>query len=206
MNRLKHFFFIFPLLFFSSIVFAVPLPAETLTALLNCFHTYQADFSQTTTSNHHRVLQKSSGVMMLMRPNHFRWETKTPDHQIVITNGKIVWIYDVDLQQVTKQSVENTPTNPAELLSGNTAQLLRQFDVQLMQGANQQIFLLIPKTPNQTFQSVRIIFKNKKLTQMQIQNSLSQTSTFIFSHIVINPVFSPTLFSFTAPKNVDVLK
>lgn len=197
------------ILFFSSLLFAsTQLSAATkLSQLLTSFTTLQANFSQKTIDNNQAVLQHSHGILMLMRPNHFRWETQKPEHQIVITDGKTVWIYDVDLQQVTKQSTQHSPINPAKLLSGNINELLRKFNISLLlRTASQEVFLLLPKKPNPDFKSIKIIFKENKLTGMQIDNSMGQINIFAFSNIHINAPLSPTLFSFKAPQGVEVLK
>src|SRR3989338_3432080 len=107
------FTFLFLLMIFSAPIFSAQqkTAALELTQLLNGFSTFQAQFTQTTTDVNHQVLQQSSGTMMLMRPGRFRWETQNPTHQIVITDGKTLWIYDVDLKQATKQAIQNAPIN-----------------------------------------------------------------------------------------------
>src|SRR3990167_7309636 len=95
------------ILFFSRSLFAAT-PASQLSQYLNHFTTFQADFNQNTVSQSHRAMQSSNGKMMLMRPGRFRWDTQNPSHQIVVTNGKTLWIYDIDLKQVTKQSLSQS--------------------------------------------------------------------------------------------------
>lgn len=196
-------FFILVFLFSQSI-FAITSSAEQLSHLLNNFTTYQANFSQVTEDAHQQLMQRSSGIMMIMRPNHFRWETKKPEHQIVITDGKTMWIYDVDLQQVTKQSIQNSPVNPAKLLSGNVNELVQQFNVSDIRDGH--FFILTPKKPNPDFKSITIIFHNQKLICMKIVSSMNQTSIFNFTNIVINAHLSPTTFQLKTSKNVDILK
>lgn len=203
-NRaMKYLMVIFSTLFLSQSIFANASSAEQLGRLLNNFTTYQADFSQVTEDTHRQILQHSNGVMMMMRPNHFRWETKKPEHQIVITDGKTMWVYDVDLQQVTKQSIQNSPINPAKLLSGDVNALVKQFNVSEI---SNNIFILTPKKQNPDFKSIRIIFSNNKLTCMQIISAMNQTSIFNFTNIIVNSHLSPTLFQLNTPKNVDVLQ
>lgn len=200
--------FLFLLMLFSAPIFATEqkTAALELTQLLNGFSTFQAQFTQTTTDTSHQILQKSSGTMMLMRPGRFRWETKDPTHQVVITDGKIVWVYDIDLKQATKQFVQNSPINPAKLLAGNVATLTKQFDVHMIPHQKTLVFQLIPKKPMQQFRSVTIAFQNHQLHSMQIQNALEQTNTFEFSNVVVNKSLSPDLFTFTPPRGVDVMQ
>jgi len=180
--------------------------ASKLADLLNQFTTFEANFTQTTTDTQQQVMQRSNGRMMMERPGHFRWETQSPSHQIVITSGKKLWVYDVDLKQATEQSITNSPINPAKLLSGNTDDLLKQFTVHMIPHHNLIVFQLIPKQTNQQFRSVAMAFAHDKLQSMQIQNNSEQTTTFNFSDVKLNAQLSPDLFEFKATSGVDVLK
>ncbi|HEV8693966.1 MAG TPA: outer membrane lipoprotein chaperone LolA, partial [Lysobacter sp.] len=60
-----------------------------------------------------KLKESSSGKVALSAPRLFRWEYVKPYPQLIVADGKTVWIYDPDLQQVTKrpQGVEeqNSP-------------------------------------------------------------------------------------------------
>jgi len=180
--------------------------AIKLSELLNQFTTFQAQFTQKTMDAEQHVLQRSQGEMMLMRPGRFRFETKNPTHQIVITNGKTLWVYDVDLKQATEQSMTSSQINPAKLLSGNIDHLLQQFTIHLIPHHGVLVFQLIPKKSHQPFRSVAMAFSQDKLRSMQIENNMEQTTVFDFSHIQLNGRLSPSLFEFQAAKGVDVLR
>lgn len=205
MKRLAYFILIF--CFFCTTLFADTQPVSAqLVALLNQFITLKANFTQTTVDLNQQILQNSNGTVILKRPGHFRWETMKPTHQIVITNDNTVWIYDVDLKQATKQSLQNLPINPATLLSGHIDTLLKQFTVHLIPHHNIMVFQLMPKTPNNAFRSVALVFANSKLKSMHIENNMGQTTVFDFSNVIFNSVLSADLFHFSAPQGVDVLQ
>src|SRR3990167_4745124 len=138
------FFFI---IFISDTIFAATQLSAIakLSGLLNQFTTFQAQFKQKTTDVENNVLQESEGRMMLVRPGRFRFETHNPTHQIVITDGKTLWVYDVDLKQATKQTIQHSAINPAKLLSGDTNTLLKQFTVHMILHRDVLVFQLIPK-------------------------------------------------------------
>lgn len=207
MKQLKTIFLLF-ILFFCAFAFAdQPLSAVgQLTELLNQFTTFKANFTQKTVDMNQETLQYSSGVVMIERPGRFRWETLKPAHQIVITNGKKLWMYDVELQQVTEQSIANNPMNPATLLSGDADQLVRQFFVRMIPHGNIFNFQLIPKKSNQQFKSIGLAFSHEKLISMRITNHMQQTTIFDFSRIALNKHLSSSLFEFVPPRGVDVLQ
>lgn len=202
--------FLFLALLISNAIFATTqtqsVAAAKLSGLLNQFTTFQAQFKQQTTDLENKVLQTSEGKMMLVRPGRFRWETNQPSRQIVITDGKTLWVYDVDLKQATKQTIQHGAINPAKVLSGDTHDLLEQFDVHMVPHHNVSVFQMIPKKHNQQFRSISMVFKNDKLIEMRIENNLEQITTFQFYDVLLNTSLSPELFEFKAPAGVDVLR
>lgn len=192
------------LLLITPLALAMDNAAQHLQQLLTSYRTYQANFVQRTMSEDSTGHRQSSGTVLLQRPGRFRWETKQPMEQLIIANGQTLWIYDKDLQQVTQQSLNRrTGTDPAALLTGNVAELIKEFSIVELGG---EVFLLKPKDRNEIFQEVRLKFADGKLVALQIKNNLGQTSQFFFSNIVINKSFDQRLFQFTPPAGVDVLK
>jgi len=184
--------------------------AEQLTVLLQGFRTYQADFTQVTYGNNNQVMQRSRGNVMIKRPNGFRWETDTPTKQILITNGVQLWVYDVDLAQVTERPVDDrSNVNPAVLLSGSKKELMQDFSVdmvpQALSGRNHFSFLLRPKK-QASFKWVQLDFHAGQLVTMKIFNNLGETSIFNFIRIKLNAPLATRLFNFKPPEGVDVVR
>ncbi|EKD77725.1 MAG: hypothetical protein ACD_42C00211G0002 [uncultured bacterium] len=205
---MKHFkyFFVFFVLFSVPVYAASDHAIAELTQLLNRFSTFSAQFTQTTMGARGEVIQTSHGTVMIARPGKFRWETNAPTHQIVITNGDTVWVYDVDLAQATKQTVQNSGFNPAKLLSGDTSDLLKSFMITAQSQSQAITFTLIPRDHNAPFRKITMTFKNNLLQSMRIQTNVSQTNEFTFSHVALNPSLSRALFIFHAPSGTEVLK
>jgi len=196
------------LIFTASITFAADniSPSTRLEALLKNTKTFEANFSQITISEDNKVLKQSSGVAQFKRPGFFRWETKSPSHQIVITNNHWLWIYDVDLKQVTKQKVNNKMLTPASVLSGDTQSLLKQFSVTVSESDTRAQFVLAAKNKDANFKQIMIYFVDNKLSGLTVVDQMGQRNRFSFSDIKVNISLSPTLFVFTAPRGVDVLQ
>ncbi|HLB58184.1 MAG TPA: outer membrane lipoprotein chaperone LolA [Gammaproteobacteria bacterium] len=194
------FFLLLPLSVFAT-------PAAHLFELLNHFQTLDAQFEQTTQDEKsHEIVAKSEGRMMIARPGKFYWETQKPTHQIVIANGNTLWIYDVDLQQAVKQSLQAGPVNPALLLSSSDAALLKQFQVTEKIKGITQTFTLTPKKNNPAFHAVALVFKQKVLNQVVIYNTLLQINQFVFTKVKRNTPLSSKQFEFVPPKGVEVVK
>jgi len=180
---------------------------DQLSQRLKEFKTYQAKFNQMTLSNSGGVAQKSSGTVSIMPPGRFRWETLKPNHQLLVTDGKTLWVYDADLSQATEQPLnKNAKVNPASLLSGSIADLEKNFVVTETTKDQISQFSLIPRTSNLNFHSIKMSFEGQNLVEMQVVNNLGETTYFKFSHIILNKPMSPSDFKFEAPEGVEVVK
>ncbi|STY93298.1 outer membrane lipoprotein chaperone LolA [Moraxella bovis] len=174
-----------------------------LNHLLKNTKSMTANFSQTTKAS--GKSQSFSGSMALERGNKFRWDTKSPSEQLIVANGSTMWVYDKDLQQVTKQSVNNQVGDaPALLLSGDLNQITRNFTVsQPSKGKN--YYVLKPKSSSANFRDLSISFNGGKPVMMVLNDSIGQTTSIRFSNININKNIPASQFSFTPPKGVDVI-
>src|SRR5690606_6172231 len=65
------------------------------------------------------VREEADGVLMLAKPGRFRWDYRNPSEQLLVSDGRTVWLYDVELEQVTVRAAgQSLSTTPAMLLSG----------------------------------------------------------------------------------------
>lgn len=168
----------------------------------------EADFVQYVLDASGSRLQETHGHMVLAQPNRFWWQTQDPFAQLIVSNGKQLWVYDKDLEQVTVQALDHRTTNtPALLLSGNGTNIGEKFTVVMKRTDNGLVlYHLTPKDPESLYQTLRLNFKNNQLLEMQLEDSMYQKTSLIFSNLVLNPNIIDDLFEFVAPKGVDVLE
>ena len=207
----------------ASQVFAAPVAASaqqatsSLVQQLAGLQRLTADFEQSTKTTNNNTVQKKGltaqhmnqtfkGVMKVERPGKFYWETTSPAKQTIVTTGKVVWIYDPDLQQAVRQSLDDQVANtPALLLSGNTSQIMDAYRV-TQPDRSKLYYTLYPKQDDGAFQSLTISFgANKAPTLMILQDSLGQTTYVRFSNIKVNPAIPASVFNFEPPKGTDII-
>ncbi len=198
--------FVFIVLFcFSTYVLAMT-PAEQLQNKLNAIHTMSAHFSQKVTVKK-KTVSKSSGSMALKRPGTFRWETKDPMEQLIVADGKKMWIYDVELEQVSVKTQQKGLGGTAALfLSGYDEDATQDFLVTEQNNGSSSTFNLKTKTDKENFQRIQLIFTNDQLTALELYDQLGQVTYVTFSNIKMNQNVSANLFQFKPPKGVDVIK
>lgn len=206
----------------STTVFAATPASEqqatsNLVKQLTGIQSLSANFEQTTKVTNSKAPQKKGltaqhmnqtfkGVMKVARPGKFFWETSTPSKQTIVTTGKTVWIYDPDLQQAIRQSLDEQVANtPALLLSGNTSQIMQSYRV-TQPDRSKTYYTLYPKESEGAFQSLTISFgANKAPSLMILQDSLGQTTYVRFNNVKLNAAIPASTFNFTPPKGTDII-
>src|SRR5262245_42659256 len=134
---------------------------RALDSFLDDVRSLTADFRQELWTADQRLLETATGTLSLKRPNRFLWHYVEPIEQSVVADGQELWMYDVELAQVTVTPLEDSPTSsPAMLLSGDRAvrdefDVVRNFSIDGLQWVE-----LKPKLEGTDFTSVRIGFKD----------------------------------------------
>lgn len=176
--------------------------AQRLNKLLSNTKSMTASFTQTTKGASNGTFK---GTMSVQRPNNFRWETTSPSEQLIVANGSSLWIFDKDLEQATKQSVDNQVGNtPALLLSGDPSKIDKNFKV-TQPYSTKNYYVLYPKSSDASFKSLSMSFSGGKPVMMVLNDTLGQTTSIKFSNIKLNPTISSSQFKFTPPKGVDII-
>lgn len=156
------------------------------------------------------TVNESSGTFTFSRPGKFIWLYERPDEQLLQSDGKKLYLYDKGLNQVTVKELKNTlSASPAAILFGSN-QVEERFFVKELAPRNQTAFLeMIPKDDNSLFVSMTIGMKDNLPTQMELRDTLNQTTLIYFSHIKKWPREGKQKsrldsFEFTPPPGVDV--
>lgn len=166
----------------------------------------KADFSQVVLDANGKQVKRSTGTLAIRRPDHFRWDYAKPDAETIVADGKKLWLYDVELQQVTVKPLDKTlATSPAVLLSGSN-DVDKNFTV-TDQGEKDGLAWveLTPKVQDSDFDSVRLGFKGEDVAVMELKDNLGNTTRISFDRIQRNPAVDDAVFRFTPPAGADVI-
>lgn len=192
-------------------LFSSHAPAAAVTSLKNFVdkvRTFRTEFSQTLLDQNFQIMQKTSGSMLFARPGKFRWGYETPYQQLIVGDGEYVWFYDQDLEQVTVRKLDLTlGSTPAALLAGEGT-IEQDFDLQEIEVQGELEWLeAIPKSEETSFELIRLGFSHAgELREMILRDNLGQFTWLIFSQAEQNPELPDTLFQFTPPAGVDIIR
>ena len=177
--------------------------AQELHQLLKPIDSLSADFTQQIKDHNNHKLQLLNGNLSLKKPNQLRWNVLAPMPQLVVSDGKLVWLYDPDLEQVVIQSFsDDFMANPISILLGDLDQLNRDFTVSLI---SDDRFSLKPKQKNSLFVAIQLRFVDSVLSHIEYQDNFGQNTQLTLSQVKLNPQLAKNTFVFDIPQAVDII-
>ncbi|TAN10174.1 MAG: outer membrane lipoprotein chaperone LolA [Burkholderiaceae bacterium] len=205
--------------FAAALALAAPMTAlanglDSLAAFIQNAKNGRADFTQTVTSppaaDGASRVRKSSGQFDFQRPGQFRFDYRKPFEQIIVADGKTLWYYDVELNQITeRQQTQALAQTPAALIASasNLKALEAEFTLAAVPDRDGlQWVKATPKTPGGQLKEVEIGFNGDKLAALEILDAFGQRSVLRFSRVEVNVGLPAGIFQFKVPAGVDVLR
>ena len=180
--------------------------AASLETFIETTRTLRAEFQQELWSSEGRLVETAAGTLWLSRPNRFLWNYSEPFEQLVVADGENLWIYDVELGQVTVSPLDDPiAATPAMLLSGDQA-VREGFDVlESFTADGIEWVRLAPQLEGTDFSNVLIGFRAGLLASLELVDGLDQVTEIEFDAVEVNPVISDDSFDFTPPEDADVI-
>lgn len=187
---------------------------ESLESFVKMVKSGKAEFSQVVTSpaKEGQVARSkvSSGSFEFSRPSRFKFVYKKPFEQTIVADGQTLWLYDVDLNQVTarKQSAALGST-PAALIAAAPDLKALQADFALTDAPDKDGLQWVqgtPKAKDSQLQQVRVGFKQDQLAVLEILDSFGQRSALSFLGFQPNAVLDAGAFQFKPPAGADVVR
>lgn len=186
---------------------------QTLRDFVRDVRSGEASFTQTVTAADGQRRRNSSGRFEFERPNRFRFAYDKPFEQLIVADGRKVWIWDADLNQASSRPyVQALGATPAALLTGTNLEA----DFTLSNAAPGeapsdglpalQWAVAIPKAKDGPFQRMRVGFNGRELAAVEIVDSFGQRSLLRFANFSANAPLAPERFSFKPPAGADVIE
>jgi outer membrane lipoprotein carrier protein len=167
---------------------------------------FEATFDQVIINHKGEVIQRTHGTLQIMRPGRFRWEYESPYRQTIVTDGKTLWVYDPDLQQVAESRLDTSVGNTPAILLSTEQPLDSLFRITELPPEDGLAWVTLePKGRETNFSRVKLAFDERALVSMDILDSFGQTVRIDFTRARRNPSLDPKLFQFTPPPGVDVI-
>ena len=187
---------------------------ESLEKFVKTVKTGRTDFTQVVTAppkdGQAARTKKSSGSFEFSRPGRFKFVYKKPIEQFIVADGQTLWLYDVDLNQVTaRQQAQALGSTPAALIASASDMTALQADFTLTPVPDSDGLEWVqatPKAKDSSLQHVRVGFKGADLAALDILDSFGQLSSMRFTTLQSNVALAPNSFAFKPPAGADLIR
>jgi outer membrane lipoprotein carrier protein len=157
--------------------------------------------------------KKSQGKISWKAPNRLRWETETPDPNLLVSDGKTVWFYTPPFDETEKGQVI---IRKASQLKNRLidALLAGRFSAAVKQGLRIEVlpenrFKLLPRkgtVGGLKVAQVQIEPEKSQITQVSLEYRDGNRSSISLSSIELGKAIPSESFSFKLPARTDILK
>jgi len=172
----------------------------------------RAEFTQNAFNRSLGQTITAEGVVYLKKPGKMRWEYRTPTPQQIVSDGKSLWVYTPELNQVNVGEAPRALAGPAGSFLAGLGRLREVFTVRFLNplrvdAAGNPVLDLRPKRPEPVLTRLiltvdpRELLVKKAVLYDQFENAV----TMEFTQVSVNPGLANTLFAFTPPKGVAVV-
>jgi outer membrane lipoprotein carrier protein len=154
-------------------------------------------------------VKTSSGTFAFLRPDRFRFEYKKPFEQTIVADGKTLWLFDRDLNQVTQRSqAQALGSTPAALVasSASLSRLGEVFDLKEEPDAGDLSWVrATPRQVDGALRNVRMGFAGGQLAVLEMEDGFGQRSSLRFEAFKAQTAFPAGHFQFRVPGGASVL-
>lgn len=167
---------------------------------------FQAEFTQTVQSQDGQVQDQTQGKVWIQSPDKLRWVYTGDFPEIIVADGKNIWVYDESLEQVTvKPQSEHASDSPLMILA-DVSRLDEQFQVTEL-GDFEDMWLLELRSLQSESEFERILLGMIQggIRMMAMEDAFGQRTEIQFENVQINQPADPGLFRFTPPEGTDVV-
>jgi outer membrane lipoprotein carrier protein len=174
---------------------------------------YQASFKQVYKNKLYNETKKSSGKVYIKRPGKMRWEYKKPNEKLFVSDGKVLWVYEAEANQVFKQELSSSELPTAITFLMGKGNLKKDFEYKLIENekAAKKGLLVIELVPKKaTTQYKKLLFmvdeKSSGVKRTIIVDHSGNTNSMRFEKVKTNQGLKSKKFKFKMPKGATLVE
>jgi len=171
---------------------------------------FSADFSQTSSIKAMEITDSASGRAFFKRSGKMRWEYETPDRQMIITDGKTLWVFRPDDNQVMIGKAPSFFEGGKGFSFLSDMKVIRQKFNMVLEKETQEGYFVLKLLPREkTYDIVEIYLwisrKTFNVVRILTYNSYGDEIRIIFNNIQLKQMLDDSLFSFEISEGIEVL-
>jgi len=173
----------------------------------------QARFYQISRHKSSGGMEESGGILLMKKPGMMRWEYKSPEARLIVSDGTSLYIYSPADRQVIVQEAPQVFTSLVVNLLAGMGRLQEDFRIQWgkAEGRTGRGRLLLELKPIQPQGQVHLILmeihpETFLVERIILKDAYSNTSIFSFKKVKVNTGLNESLFIFVPPPGTEVIK
>jgi outer membrane lipoprotein carrier protein len=180
--------------------------ADALRAFVRDVQSGRGVFTQTVVSPDGQRRKTSSGRFEFLRPDRFRFTYTQPFEQLIVADGRKVWLHDPDLNQASSRPMSAAlGATPAAILTGRSLDDAFALTVEPSRDGLDWV-LARPRKVDTTVDTLRVGFRGRQLAAIEIVDGFGQRSILRFTDFQPDVALNAAQFRFTPPPGTDVIE
>lgn len=175
--------------------------------------TFQADFKQEFTVKMHNQKKTSDGRVVFEKPGRMSFTYRQPNGNRVVSDGKVLKVYEADNQQMFEQPVDKSQYPAALAFLMGEGNIASSFDLRLLDARSMGVegaWVLegTPKDPTPAYKKVLLYVDmgTAQVRRVLILDAQNNRNRFDFSNPIVNTPVPPSAFDFTPPAGTQIVK
>ena len=168
----------------------------------------KGEFTQSALNKSLNQTIDAQGTMYLKKGGKLRWEYAEPTRQEIVSDGKTIWIYTPQLNQVNTGPAPEALSGPAGSFLSGLGKLREHFKVRFLNPAQPKdadgnvVLDLTPKQPLPTLTRLILSLDSRTydVRKAVVYDQFDNTVTMRFTRLAVNTGVPDRLFVFTAPR------
>jgi outer membrane lipoprotein carrier protein len=170
---------------------------------------FKASFTQTSRLAALDITEKASGRAYFSHPGKMKWQYLEPAQHEIITNGKLLWIFQPQENQVMQGDASQFFKSGAGGAFLSDISLIRKnFTISVKEVTTDYVEINLnakKENPDISLIVIRISQKKNKIVRVVTYNPYEDTTLFEFSDIQFKKI-DPDVFEFKVPDGVSIIK
>jgi outer membrane lipoprotein carrier protein len=167
---------------------------------------FKADFQQEVKRAHIARPLKKSGYVYFSKPGKMRWDYTQPDKVYYVSDGDVLWSYEVATRQAIKMGIKDSDLYDSLKFLFGQGDLRASFDAKVGPSKDGlQALVLVPKTGQQNYKSLTLWVRldTGEVGKTELVDPLDNVSTITFSGASYDKL-KPEGFQFKPPKGANI--
>jgi len=192
--------------------------ADQIAARVQAFYdqtkTFQAEFKQQYVIKVHPDQPRTSeGRVAFEKPGKMSWRYQQPNGNRVVSDGRVLKVYEEDNQQMFEQPVDKSQYPAALAFLMGQGELTKSFTLRVLDASAMKfeggwVLEGTPKDATPAYQKV-LLYVDAATSQVRrvlLLDAQGNRNRFDFNNPLVNTPISPNEFAFTPPEGTQIVK